>query len=115
MEVNADDLFGEGAAASLPRRSAAWRRVADSVGQASGISRTAEQCQKKYADVRRLVKKKLSERAQAQTGGGSPPQEPTLTPTEELVAARIPSQSVVGFGGPQVGGVPGNPIQIPLV
>ncbi|XP_033911350.3 myb-related transcription factor, partner of profilin isoform X6 [Acipenser ruthenus] len=92
----------------------AWEQIAASMnGSSSGIRRTAQECRKRFNDVRRRSKHKLSSARQAavSTGGGPSTSQP-LTSTEEITSSTLhPSKSVMGFGGQEVGLPSADPIQ----
>ncbi|KAK7896599.1 hypothetical protein WMY93_021924 [Mugilogobius chulae] len=66
-------IYGDGKAAPKPHTvKQAWSEVAAAVSSSSGIIRTADQCRKRYNDVRRRGKQKAATNRQeaAVTGGG---------------------------------------------
>ncbi|XP_034049940.1 myb-related transcription factor, partner of profilin-like [Thalassophryne amazonica] len=84
----------------------AWEEVAAKVSTASGISRTATQCRKRYNDVRRRGKQKLSAHQKQQLamrGGGASPKTEELSSPEDLADSALCADIMEGFGGLEVG------------
>ncbi|KAK7922335.1 hypothetical protein WMY93_009237 [Mugilogobius chulae] len=98
-------IYGDGKAA--PKRHTvkqAWSEVAAAVSSSSGIIRTADQCRKRYNDVRRRGKHKAAtNRQEAAVTGGGPSTSSDLTPAEALASSTLPQASIEGFGGLQIG------------
>ncbi|XP_041087712.1 myb-related transcription factor, partner of profilin-like [Polyodon spathula] len=91
----------------------AWEQIAASMnGSSSGIRRTAQECRKRFNDVRRRSKHKLSSARQAavSTGGGPSTSQPLMS-MEEIASSTLQRESVMGFGGQEAGLPSADPIQ----
>uniref|UniRef100_A0A667YB98 Myb-like domain-containing protein n=1 Tax=Myripristis murdjan TaxID=586833 RepID=A0A667YB98_9TELE len=84
---------------------AAWEKVASVVNSCCPDTlRTVAQCKKRFNDVRRRAKHKLSEhRRQTGATGGGPSTSVPLTLAEDIASSTLSSVSIVGFGGIEVG------------
>ncbi|KAK7919078.1 hypothetical protein WMY93_010362 [Mugilogobius chulae] len=98
-------IYGDSKAAPKPHKvKQAWSEVAASVSSSSGINCTADQCRKRYNDVRRRGKQKdATNKQQAAVTGGGPSTFSDLTPAEALASSTLPKASVESFGGLQIG------------
>ena len=84
---------------------AAWEEVSAAVNQVCpDVLRTAAQCKKRFNDVRRRAKLKLSQhRRQTATTGGGPSTSVVLSPAEDVASSTLPKISIEGFGVSEVG------------
>ncbi|XP_029921699.1 myb-related transcription factor, partner of profilin-like [Myripristis murdjan] len=110
-EVQARSTRIYGTASRAPRADdakAAWEEVASLVNSCCPDTlRTVAQCKKRFNDVRRRAKHKLSEhRRQAGATGGGPSTSVPLTLAEDIASSMLSSVSIVGFGGIEVGTAP---------
>ncbi|KAE8595240.1 hypothetical protein XENTR_v10015647 [Xenopus tropicalis] len=80
-----DYIIGKGAARTPAcRKKAIWGEIRDAVNSVSNFQRSVANCKKRYQDIKRLLKKKLSAaRKQIRGSGGVPPQYLGLFPYEE--------------------------------
>ncbi|KAK0140397.1 Heterogeneous nuclear ribonucleoprotein U-like protein 1 [Merluccius polli] len=108
-EVKAREQIMYGTSSNPPKISEvkrAWEDIAARVSSASGITRTATQCRKRYNDVRRRGKRKLVARRKqlTKTGVGPPPTtSEDLTSAMSIAAPTLTAESIEGFGGLEVG------------
>ncbi|OCT73731.1 uncharacterized protein LOC108695536 isoform X1 [Xenopus laevis] len=78
-----DYIIGKGAARTPAcRKKAIWGEIRDAVNSVSNFQRSVANCKKRYQDIKRLLKKKLSA-ARKQIRVGVPPQYLGLFPYEE--------------------------------
>lgn len=96
--ADSSKLFGKDNA-SVKERKRLWDSIVDNVNAVSTVKRTAIDCQKRWNDDKRVVKKKASKyhRESQRTGGGTC--EGVLTQEEEAVLSTVPVESVQGLGG----------------
>ncbi|CAH2245180.1 Hypothetical predicted protein [Pelobates cultripes] len=96
-----DRLFGKFAARnSTAVKNALWREIVSSVNAISAYPRSVQNCKKRYADIKRKVKDKLSKIAKHRraTGGGAP-LNISFWPYERVMEKMISADIVSGVPG----------------
>ncbi|XP_052268473.1 myb-related transcription factor, partner of profilin-like [Dreissena polymorpha] len=82
-------------------KSSLWKMIAEEVNAVGGWSRKDEDCQRKWTDLKSVVKKKGTEKAcsMQRTGGGPPETDISLKPIQEKILSMIPPVLINGVGG----------------
>ncbi|XP_053314442.1 uncharacterized protein LOC128482647 [Spea bombifrons] len=96
-----DRLFGKLAARnSTAMKNALWREIVSAVNAVSAYPRSVQNCKKRYADIKRKVKDKLSKIAKHRraTGGGAP-LNISFWPYERVMEKMISADIVAGVPG----------------
>ncbi|XP_041422893.1 myb-related transcription factor, partner of profilin-like isoform X2 [Xenopus laevis] len=104
-----DYIIGKGAARTPAcRKKAIWGEIRDAVNSVSNFQRSVANCKKRYQDIKRLLKKKLSAaRKQIRGSDGAPPQYLGLFPYEEQLHQLLGPELEGGdrdMDHPEVGG-----------
>nr|XP_057926657.1 uncharacterized protein LOC131128100 isoform X2 [Doryrhamphus excisus] len=107
-EVQARSTRIYGTATRPPRADdakSAWQEVANIVNEVCpDILRTAAQCKKRFNDVRRRAKKKLTGQSSHMVATGcGPSSRLTISSAEDIASTTLPMISVEGFGGVEGG------------
>ena len=95
-----DMLVGANSQTTAAQRDTHWKHVAEHVSSFGHEVRTAQECKKRWNDIKRSTKAKRASNYNLTlvTGGGPAPEEEVLTPHESLVVEFMPSESVEGVG-----------------
>ncbi|KAM8953544.1 uncharacterized protein RCH25_044344 [Pelodytes ibericus] len=94
-------LFGKLAARnSTSVKNALWREIVSAVNAISAYPRSVQNCKKRYADIKRKVKDKLSKIAKhRRTTGGGAPLNISFWPYERVMEKMISADIVAGVPG----------------